>query len=446
MDQQHAVEYVLALAREHGQPDVDLLLERSDRLTLRVFNGRVENVDQATALGLGVRVLDEGRTGLAYTERLGEEALEKAFLAARDNALLTDPTEVEMPDAPPEFPNPETLELYHPDLDALTRDDLGTFGLETEAAARQTDARVTAVPRLIVSRSSSEYRVVSTHGVDYRQRQNSVGAYCQVLMEDQGRRKSGSYYWSQRIWDPAQAGYIGTMAVNRAAALLHASPVRGGHVPVVLDEFGAPQLLSLYFGCFSAQAAQKGQSRLRGKLGETIADEALSLTDEPHLVGAPGSRYVDAEGTLTQPLALIANGRFESFLYHIESARREERASTGHAGRGYSGGIVTTSHNLVMPTGEHSLDDLIGLPERCLLVTELEGAAGCNPLSGDVSIGVQGFWVEQGERRQPVDSVTIAGNFFELLKAIRARGSAYQPNLTSRFIPALLLEGLVVSG
>jgi PmbA protein len=215
---------------------------------------------------------------------------------------------------------------------------------------------------------------------------------------------------------------------------------------VVLDEFCAPQLLSLYFGCFSAQAAQKGQSRLRGKLGETIADEALSLTDEPHLVGAPGSRYVDAEGTLTQPLALIANGRFESFLYHIESARREERASTGHAGRGYSGGIVTTSHNLVMPTGEHSLDDLIGLPERCLLVTELEGAAGCNPLSGDVSIGVQGFWVEQGERRQPVDSVTIAGNFFELLKAIRARGSAYQPNLTSRFIPALLLEGLVVSG
>jgi PmbA protein len=91
------------------------------------------------------------------------------------------------------------------------------------------------------------------------------------------------------------------------------------------------------------------------------------------------------------------------------------------------------------------LDELIALPERCLLITQLEGAAGCQPLSGDISIGVQGFWVENGQRRQAVDSVTIAGNFFEVLKSIRARGNFYQPNLTSMYIPPLLIEGLVVS-
>ncbi len=445
MDQQGAVEFVLGLAQEHHQPDVDLVLQRSENLTLRVFDGQVEKIDQATALGLGIRVVHAGRTGIAYTERLAPESIERAFVAARENAELNDPTEVVLPPAPGEVSDPQTLGLYNPELDAVTVADLETFGLEIEAAARAADARVTSVPGLVVSRSNSEYRVVSTHGVAYYQRQNAIGASCQVLLEDQGTRKSGRYGWSQRAWDPARSRDIGALAVAKGADLLHASPIPGGQVPVVLDEYCAPQLLSIYFGCFSGDVAQKGQSRLQGRLGEMIADASLNLTDDPHRIGASGSCYLDAEGTPTQPMPLITNGEFSNFLYHIESARRAGCASTGHAGRGYSGGIGTSRHNTVMPTGEHTLDELIALPERCLLITQLEGAAGCQPLSGDISIGVQGFWVENGQRQQAVDSVTIAGNFFEVLKSIRARGNFYQPNLSSMYIPPLLIEGLVVS-
>ena len=91
-------------------------------------------------------------------------------------------------------------------------------------------------------------------------------------------------------------------------------------------------------------------------------------------------------------------------------------------------------------------EQLCRIPEECLLVTQLEGAAGCNPISGDISIGVQGFLYRNGARVQPVDSITIAGNFFELLKNVRAAGNAYQPNLTHLFIPALLVEGFTISG
>ena len=103
MDQQGAVEFVLGLAQEHHQADVDLVLQRGENLTLRVFNGRVEKIDQATALGLGIRVVQDGRTGIAYTERLAPEAIERAFVAARENAQLNDPTEVVLPPAPGMF-------------------------------------------------------------------------------------------------------------------------------------------------------------------------------------------------------------------------------------------------------------------------------------------------------------------------------------------------------
>ena len=100
----------------------------------------------------------------------------------------------------------------------------------------------------------------------------------------------------------------------------------------------------------------------------------------------------------------------------------------------------------MLPAGPHSLEALIALEPRCLLVTELEGGAGCNPLSGDISIGVQGFLVEQGRRVQPVDSVTVAGNFYDLLKDIRALGKDYQPNLSRLFVPAMLVHGLALAG
>ena len=79
-----------------------------------------------------------------------------------------------------------------------------------------------------------------------------------------------------------------------------------------------------------------------------------------------------------------------------------------------------------------------------MLVTELEGQAGCDPVSGDISIGVQGFLIENGRRVQPVDSVTIAGNFFDVLNNLRGYGNRYQPELAHLFIPALFIEAMMV--
>jgi len=451
MDSQAAADHVLALAREHRLPDVDLLVTREERLTVRVNRGRVEKVDQSTAQGLGVRVVREGRTGVAFTERFEPAAVERAFLAAKENAQFQDPTDVLLADPPPAVPDPDGLGLYTAALDALSAEQLAAFALEAEAAAREADRRVTAVPHLVVSRDSGWYEVASTHGVKYRQRSNSVGAYCQALLEDGSLRKSGNASWARREWRPEAARGLGRLAAARGAALLGARPLpggkhSGGKLSVVLDEYCAPGLLGMYFGAFSGEAAQKGQSRLKGKLGERIAVEDITLVDEPHRIGGLGSRFVDAEGVATHTLPLIERGRFAHFLYHIESARKEGRASTGHAGRGYSSGITTRSHNLVMPHGLHSLAELTALEPRCLLVTELEGGAGCNPLSGDISIGVQGFLVEQGRRVQPVDAMTIAGNVFDLLRDIRALGSEYQPNLSRLFIPPLFVQGLSLSG
>ena len=71
--------------------------------------------------------------------------------------------------------------------------------------------------------------------------------------------------------------------------------------------------------------------------------------------------------------------------------------------------------------GDATLDDLIAATERGLLVTELIGS-GFNPITGDYSRGAAGLWIEGGEIAHPVEEITIAGNFLDMLDSVDAIG------------------------
>ena len=66
-----------------------------------------------------------------------------------------------------------------------------------------------------------------------------------------------------------------------------------------------------------------------------------------------------------------------------------------------------------------SLEELIADTPRGLLVTELIGM-GFNPVTGDYSRGAAGLWIEGGEVAHPVEEITIAGNFGDMLRDIDA--------------------------
>ena len=148
LDIKQAAEQVLFLAEKKKLKDVDVVVERNESLDLEIQDGKVEKVEQSTSLGLGVRVLDKGRTGLASTERLSTESIELAFKNACENAKLQDPTEVIMLDAPTEIPDSSLLELHNPELDQLNSDQLTELGFSIEDSVKAADKRVVSIPYL----------------------------------------------------------------------------------------------------------------------------------------------------------------------------------------------------------------------------------------------------------------------------------------------------------
>src|SRR5699024_544304 len=75
--------------------------------------------------------------------------------------------------------------------------------------------------------------------------------------------------------------------------------------PVVLENQAAASLLATFTSSFSAQAVQDGQSRLKGKLGEMIGAEKVTLVDHPHLLDGVCSSTFDSEGVPTKNQAIV---------------------------------------------------------------------------------------------------------------------------------------------
>ncbi len=62
--------------------------------------------------------------------------------------------------------------------------------------------------------------------------------------------------------------------------------------------------------------------------------------------------------------------------------------------------------------------------ENGVYITDLQGLhSGLNPVSGDYSLSANGYEIENGKIKRPINQITIAGNFFETLMDIEEIGN-----------------------
>ena len=109
--------------------------------------------------------------------------------------------------------------------------------------------------------------------------------------------------------------------------------------------------------------------------------------------------------------------------------------STGNAGG---------NHNLIIQPGELDFAGLLKKMDTGLVVTELLGQ-GVNPVTGDYSRGVAGYWVAGGEIQYPVEEITIAGNLKDMFKSIVAIGNDVERRGNYR-AGSVLVERMTIAG
>ena len=112
---------------------------------------------------------------------------------------------------------------------------------------------------------------------------------------------------------------------------------------------------------------------------------------------------------------------FQTFLHNLKTAHKDGVESTGNASKaGYASAVHVAPSNLYLVAGKKSFDELLASIGSGLVITEVSGLhAGANPVSGDFSLLSKGYTFVDGKREKAVEQITVAGNFYELLRNIR---------------------------
>ncbi|GBF05532.1 protease [Deinococcus aerius] len=441
LDQARA--YLLGRARERGVT-LEVYGERGTSTGVKAFQGEVSEFKLSARQGVALRALVKGAWGYSFTENLSRPALDRALDSAVENAELVAP---EPGAGLQNWPPPPALDLYGEGLSGVTVEQKVGVALELDRAAREADPRVTSLPYGGYSDSDAQRLVGNTEGLEREARELHAMQYAYPLVSEDGQNKMKGDWQFTREFTELDPTRTALSAVEKALALLGAKPAPSGTFPAVVSGECLGELLALFSGMFSGKMVEEGKSPLAGRLGETIASPLVTLIDDPTLPRGLNSRAFDAEGCPSAPLTLIENGKLAAFMHNAQTAARAGTTSTGHAARyGIQGTVGVAPSNLILqPGGTEGTAVASGLTG--VRVTGVSGGhAGANPVTGDFSLQAEGFWVEDGEVRHPLEVFTVAGNILDLLAGIEAVGNELHETQYAVAAPDVRVGALAVGG
>lgn len=424
--------------------------ESGSSFEVEVKDGEIIGYSVSDSIGLGFRTLTrQGRMGYASTQILDEAAVDQLLDGALENAALVESRDEQFifPGSP-EYPD---LKLYNPALEAITAAQKIEMAKELEKLTLEQDERIVQVEDCAIFSSSDARALFNGAGLDVSMQVNLLGGYVIAVARDGEKVNTGFKMFFTQNPDEIDLEKVARTAAQEALAGLDAAPVPSGTYRVLLRRDAAATLLATFAGVFSADNAQRGLSRLKGREGEMIAAPCVTVMDDPHRAGSASSAPFDGEGVATVVKAVIEDGRLNTLLHNLKTAKKQGVETTANASRpGYAAPVGVAPSNFYFKPTDDDFEAMLAKLGDGLLITELQGMhAGANPITGDFSLAAKGFRVRGGRIAEAVAQVTIASNFYELLQAVEAVGGDLEfqaPGASCFGSPSVLVKELSVAG
>lgn len=440
---------LFARGAELGFTDMETFYQSASKFTARVYQGEVDTYTISEDGGLAFRGLLDGKMGNAYTERIDDSSIPLLLEGAANGARVVDSDEVE-----PLFtgsPSYQASGAYSEAVAALEPGQLVEFLQALEAACFAADPRVVSVNYCNTELETAACAIANTRGLSVSETVNSAVLFAMVVVKDGGAPHSAHRLVITRDLKAVDPRAMAREIVDEAISFLGAAPVETGRYPILLRNTAAASLLAAFSRSIFASSVQKGKSRLKGMLGEPIASPAVTLLDDPFLAAGAATRSFDCEGVASRPLAVVEDGVLKSFLHNLKTAHADGVAPTGHGHKpSYKGAVGIAPSNLYLRPGARTLAELTADLEEGLIITDLHGLhAGTNYISGDFSLAAGGYFVKDGRIAHPVNQITVAGNFYDLLQQVEEVGADLAfgfPSAGYTGSPTLRVTGLAVTG
>lgn len=449
MDMKVMIEKLFAEGKKQGIDDMEVYYGGGNSLTLKVFQKELDGYSLSESEGLSFRGVYNGKMGYSYTEKVDETSIELLVKGAKENAQIIDSEDEELIfEGSKEY---KEVNNFNASLVNVQEIDKIKFVKELESECFKIDNRITSVETCVYGDGYGETIMSNTKGLYLQEKSNIAYTYVVVVAKESDDIKTGFAYRTGNDFSKFNSKELAEEAVKEALSQLGASSIKSGDYTIVLRNNASADMLDSFTGIFSAENIQKNLSLLKGKLNEKIGSDKFTLIDDPFMEGGLSSKSFDGEGVGCKYKKVIDKGVLKTYLHNLKTSKKDGVETTGNASKtSYKSPIDISPSNFYIEKGVKSFDEIISSINKGILITELQGLhSGLNTISGDFSLAALGFEIEEGKIKRPVEQITVAGNYFEMIKNIEEVGTDLKFGLPGEAYigsPSLKIKKLSISG
>ena len=433
-------------ALNEGFENCEIYYTDGENISITVYDGEVEKYNLDKSFGLSFRGMIDGKMGYSYTEILDEYAIDMLIKNAKEGAKCIESEDEQfIYEGDKEYSKVDT---YSEKLENIDASKLIDIALDLEKQAKEYSDSVVNISTCKISYSSSKIGIYNTKGLNLSNKGNLLMTYVVPIVKVNDEKQDGMGYKIAESIEEINTKEIAKQGVEEALSKIGGTSINSGKYKTIIYNEAMASLLETFSDVFSGEAAQRGLSLLKGKENQIIASEIVTIIDDPLLDKGLASTPFDDEGVATFKKELVSNGTLKTLLHNLKTANKDKVKSTGNGFKAsYSSPVSVEPTNLYIKKGDLSLESLMENINEGIVITDFAGLhSGANSITGDFSLAAKGFYVKNGKREYPVEQITVAGNFFDLLKNIKLIGNDLKFPISSIGSPSVIVEGLSIAG
>lgn len=401
----------------------DAYLEENKKTEVAVNDGAIDRVMEADSFGMGLRIFRNGKMGFGFSTIKDPAAVPALFDKVERTAYVEGYEGYVMT----EIPVVRQIIMADKKYGSVTMKQKQQRALDLEAGVKNSSPKIKFVRDTTCSDNYT--------GISYM---NSAGANCFF-------EKTYSYVFTSAVasdklsdeavdgmegsvnWDAIDISALGADTGKRAAGLLRGASIASGKYMIILPPYVAVEFLQVISPMFFGSNLRRGKTLLKDvKSGDVLAPDFVNIMDNPVIDYAAGSFPVDGEGVAGSEKAVISGGRFGTFLYDKTNAEYFKLTSTGNALRAsYKSLPETGVSNFYLAPGNDKKKSIMNAG-KAVLVNSMMGLHMTDTVSGNFSLGINGWLMENGETKQAVKETLITGNVKDFLRSIAMAGDDFK--------------------
>ena len=429
-------------AKKIGFSDVEFKVQTSNKLSISVFQKKVENYSVSENETIYIRGIFNGKMVSGSSENANNvcKILDEMAVNA---TLIDEEKEQEI------FAGSEKYKTFKTSSDKLAKVSIAdkiALCLDVEAKAYDYDYRIAPGVEVEYQEVESAMKIVNSKGLKLSYKVNYGFVVLSVVAKSDNDTRTGFKFKILQDLDSLNVDELVKDACDDAINALNGSQCESKKYKVLLAPNVFASFANVLLSSVSGDAVNRGKSLLKDKLNQQVASSKLTIVENPHSKEHPYFyRAFDDEGVATMKKAIVEKGVLKTFLYNIEEAKQAKVKSTGN---GYGGSVIGVSTSFVeVKPGKKSKEELCEKIKDGIQITSVQGLhAGMNPLSGDFSLQASGYRIENGKITTPVNLITIAGNIFKMFNDIVDLGNDEYVTPGGMSSVSVYIKSLAISG